>query len=118
MTSLHSCAILGILLAAPSVTAQGQESEIIDAQEADQARHLHFSAGLDYATDYYFRGIIQETNIAIWQPWAEIGIDLATFEDGSLSVGVHALLLGDNNETLNGGDDSEIYATVGVAVEF
>lgn len=40
------------------------------------AGRLSLDVGVDFATDYYFRGIIQETDDSIIQPYAEIGLNL------------------------------------------
>ena len=42
---------------------------------------LDLSAGVDVTTAYYFRGIIQENQGVIVQPYAQIGIDIAETDD-------------------------------------
>ena len=50
-------------------------------EQADQAAepntgNISLSAGFDVTTEYLFRGIFQEDQGAIVQPWFEIGVDL------------------------------------------
>src|SRR5687768_16373201 len=45
---------------------------------------VSLDVGVDFTTDYYFRGIIQETEDSIIQPYAEIGLNLYKGE-GSLN---------------------------------
>lgn len=45
---------------------------------------ISFSVGTDVVTEYYFRGIAQENQGFIAQPWAEFGIALYESEDGPL----------------------------------
>jgi hypothetical protein len=42
----------------------------------------------------------------------------AKFGAWEASAGVHVLLLGDSNETINGGDDNEVIATFGIGIGF
>ena len=44
---------------------------------------ISLDVGVDFATDYYFRGIIQETDDSIIQPYAEIGLNLYEGASGS-----------------------------------
>lgn len=46
------------------------------ATEADDESRLHFSAGVDFANAYYYRGIRQEDRGVMVQPWATLGIDI------------------------------------------
>lgn len=45
-----------------------------------------FSAGVDFASDYYFRGIIQETEGFIAQPWLDASLTLHESDAASVSV--------------------------------
>lgn len=56
------------------------------AQEEDVPSRLSFSMGADYTTQYYFRGIVQETDGFIIQPWFEVGVDLITRETWELDL--------------------------------
>lgn len=44
---------------------------------------LSLDVGVDFTTDYYFRGIIQETDDSIIQPYTEIGLNLYEGAKGS-----------------------------------
>jgi hypothetical protein len=44
---------------------------------------ISLNVGVDFATDYYFRGIIQETDDSIIQPYGEIGLKLYEGAPGS-----------------------------------
>lgn len=60
-----------------------------DAQaEPDKAgdeSRLHFSAGVDFANAYYYRGIRQEDRGVMVQPWATLGIDIYKTDDFTLT---------------------------------
>lgn len=47
---------------------------------------VSLDVGVDFTTDYYFRGIIQETEDSIIQPYAEIGLNLYEGEGGLNSI--------------------------------
>jgi hypothetical protein len=47
---------------------------------------VSLDVGVDFTTDYYFRGIIQETEDSIIQPHAEIGLKLYEGEGGLNSI--------------------------------
>ena len=59
---------------------------------SDIGEALSVSAGVDFATQYFFRGIFQENQGSIVQPWAELGVNLFEGEDTinsiDLSVGI------------------------------
>lgn len=66
--NLVAAAILSFVGAAPmSVYAQ---------DVGPNTGKLSFSAGVDFASEYYFRGIAQENQGFIAQPWAEVGLNL------------------------------------------
>lgn len=46
---------------------------LLDAPVETKARAVRGSIGLDFATAYWFRGILQEDQGVIAQPWAELG---------------------------------------------
>ena len=45
-----------------------------------------FSAGVDFVSDYYFRGIVQETEGFIAQPWLDASLTLHDGDGASVSV--------------------------------
>ncbi len=47
---------------------------------------IHLDLGVDWTSQYFFRGLIQEDNGFIIQPWAEVGVDLWEGEDASLGA--------------------------------
>jgi hypothetical protein len=53
--------------------------------ETNEGR-LSLNVGVDFTTDYYFRGIIQETDDSIIQPYAEIGLKLYEGTSGLNSI--------------------------------
>ena len=55
--------LVGSLTVAPATHAEGHNTGKIS-----------FSAGVDFTTEYYFRGIIQEDQGLISQPWMEASI--------------------------------------------
>ena len=56
------------------------------AQDAPNTGAISVSTGIDFATSYYFRGIVQETGGFIAQPYLEAGMSLYDGEDGSVSL--------------------------------
>ncbi len=62
-------AAAGLLFAAPAVHAGPNSGKI------------SFSMGMDFTTAYFFRGILQERNGFIWQPYGEVNINLYSDED-------------------------------------
>ena len=74
--NLASMALIAIALAglALPATARGEE-------QAD-GLSLSYSAGVDFVTQYFFRGILQEDAGFIAQPWAEVGANLYSGNEG------------------------------------
>lgn len=76
--------------------------------------------GLDITSAYYFRGILQENNGAIVQPWTEIGFAIADGDDQSPSINAHlgtwnSLHSAHTGSTGNGKDawyESDLYGGV------
>lgn len=60
----------------PSADEAGKPADAAPAAEADDESRLHFSAGVDFANAYYYRGIRQEDRGVMVQPWATLGIDI------------------------------------------
>ena len=99
--------------------AEAEEAELTAAAQDDMAANsgsLGFSAGVDFASDYYFRGIIQETGGFIAQP----------FLDASMSLGPVSITAGTWNSLHSAGDagfdgapeifyESDFYAGLGFA---
>jgi len=73
-------AITGGVLASPSqVNAQEEMDEV-------QGSAVAFSAGFDIVTDYYFRGLAQENEGFILQPYADLSVDIWSNEDFSVAL--------------------------------
>lgn len=68
--------LLALCLSAPCLWAGTNEGRI------------SLDVGVDVATDYYFRGIIQETEDSIVQPYAEIGLHLY---EGGKGAGLNSI---------------------------
>jgi len=65
--------LLALALAAPAV-----------AQEEEESSRFSGMFQLDWTNAYYFRGILQEREGLIFQPWAELYVNLYSSEDGFL----------------------------------
>ncbi|MCY4598760.1 MAG: hypothetical protein OXF27_02430 [Acidobacteria bacterium] len=53
---------------------------------AQNEGRVSVSAGIDFSSSYYFRGIVQETSGFIAQPYLEAGMSLFEGENGSVSL--------------------------------
>lgn len=99
--SLVAAAGLGLLVPAAAVADTVESPEIAvptdeviaepkpacDCDESPNQGRISLSAGLDVPTAYFFRGILQERDGGILQPYAELSIDLWENEAGqSLSL--------------------------------
>jgi len=73
-----SAIALSALLASPS-QVQAQE-------EGPNLGNVYMSTGFDVTTQYYFRGIFQENEGVIVQPWLDFGITLFEGEDVTIDV--------------------------------
>ena len=96
------------------------------AQDAPPANNgaVSLSGGVDLTTQYWFRGIAQENQGIILQPYAEIGFDLYSDDDLSVNLftGVwnsfHASGGFSGGSSVSGGTgwyESDIYAGIGFA---
>jgi hypothetical protein len=65
---------IGVLLSGLPFAAQAQEAS------PNQGK-ISFSGGVDYTTEYWFRGIAQENQGIIAQPYANVGVTLFEGED-------------------------------------
>jgi hypothetical protein len=80
---------LGLALFGMTASAMAQASDTEEiAPEAPNTGRLHLSFGAEYTNDYYFRGIIQEDDAVMVQPWAEILIDAVRAEEYTLGFKV------------------------------
>lgn len=83
--TLALAAVFGLMTAGATL-AHDPEAE--DAGP-NQGR-LSFSAGIDFTTHYFFRGIFQEDQGLIAQPWAEVGVNLYEGDQGINSIDLTA----------------------------
>lgn len=70
-------------------TAPAGETRADDAAAPPQptaADRIHVALDLTYTTQYFFRGLVQETDGLILQPSIEIGFDLVTNDNWSLAA--------------------------------
>ena len=82
MCRIPAVAIVAVALVPGAAAAQ-------DAAMPNSGK-VSLGAGIDFATDYYFRGIIQETGGFIAQPYLEAGLALYEADSGFQSVSVTA----------------------------
>jgi hypothetical protein len=78
-----------LLLGATEVVAQEKKEE--EKEKGPNTGRISISAGVDFPTDYYFRGIKQETAGAIIQPYGDLTFKLW---DGVPAFGNLALTIG------------------------
>ena len=76
-----------------------------------------FSTGVDFVTDYYFRGVIQETGGFITQPWLDASLTL--MDSDTASVSVTAGTWSSLHSAAEGGDpemwyETDFYASLGL----
>ncbi len=78
--------VLGTLLAFPPATAFAQDQEASD--DSVNTGGISIALGADVFSDYFFRGILQENQGVIFQPWADITFSLFESDTSSASVTV------------------------------
>ena len=93
-----------------------------DCDDSPNQGNVSLAAGVDVWTAYFFRGIMQERDGAIVQPWAEIGLNLWESDNGqSLSVvagtwnSVHSNKTGATNSPTNW-YESDAYAGLSIGL--
>lgn len=91
--------VRGAALAALLSVAYGATDATAQEEKGPNTGRIGIGAGVDLTTDYYFRGIIQETEDYIVQPYAELTFKLW---DGVPAFGNLALTVGTWN-SLHGG---------------
>lgn len=78
--------------AAQTTAVQGEEVEAVEEEEQDASRWSGM-VQFDFTNAYFFNGILNERADFIWQPWAELYLNLFSSDDGfirdvSLGFGV------------------------------
>lgn len=76
-------AILAAFVMTPLARAQEDPAAAPVAEESSLS--LSVSLGVDFTTQYWFRGIFQENQGLIAQPWAEIGLGFFESEEGPIN---------------------------------
>jgi len=69
---------------APSAPGTAAASTPAPVPPATDSSRLHLTAGVDFTNRYFFRGIVQERQGFISQPWAALNIDLVKNDDWTL----------------------------------
>lgn len=72
---------LGRCLAATVAAMSLTVAMPVHAEDAPNTGRISFSAGSDVTTAYFFRGILQERNGFIWQPYGEVNLNLYKYEE-------------------------------------
>ena len=99
------------------------ESEPVEKAEDSSVSRIHIDAGLTFASQYFWRGIIQESGGVIVQPSFQIGADLAEWDNGVAMTAVAGVWASfhDRETGATGTDsfvrswyESDFYAGVGV----
>ena len=96
------------------------------AQDGPNTGDLHFSGALDFANAYFFRGIRQEADGLIIQPYLDLGVGVyegeGTVKSLTLNVGTwnsahHNAVTGSQNpDNRKAWYESDLYATLGFGV--
>lgn len=125
-----AAAALGMSVFNPA-TASAQDAEVVEMGVVEEAPavntgNVSLSLGMDIYSKYYFRGIIQEDQGVIAQPWAEIGFALyeneeaAAFNSLSFSVGIwnsfHSEQTGANSAGPDIWYEADLYASIGFGI--
>ncbi|MEX2213287.1 MAG: TorF family putative porin [Phycisphaeraceae bacterium] len=80
--TMTAVAVLAAMALLPGIRAQAQE----EAAAADpNTGAISVTAGVDYISQYWFRGLAQENQGAIVQPYVDLGFNLYSAEEGPLS---------------------------------
>jgi hypothetical protein len=104
-------ALAGLLLSATQALAGPNTGKIA------------FSAGSDITTAYFFRGILQERNGFIWQPYGEVNINAYSDEEGVLTgitpfLGTWNSVHSENTLSSGSGPDNWYESDVYLGVKF
>lgn len=91
--AFRTCATLATFaLLAPSVRALAQEvTEVEEETTEEDASRWSGTVQFDFTNAYFFRGLLNERSDFIWQPWAELYLNLYSSDEGlirDVSVGI------------------------------
>lgn len=93
--------------------AQQPETEESTDQLLDR---VHLSIDLNFANQYFFRGIVQETEGFIFQPSLELGFDL--IENDSYSLGAYLGIWNSFHDQRTGATDTDEFVSSWYEVDF
>lgn len=88
MAAVAVALAIGAATVASPARAQDKPAEKPAAEERPNTGRVSVSIGADWATDYYFRGIVQETQDDIVQPYGSLSLRLWEGESGLTGVTV------------------------------
>ena len=94
--------LFGVHIVGVPVQAEG------DQEEGPNTGKIGFSGGNDISTHYFFRGILQEDQGFISQPWAEVGVHLLEADDTINSVGLVVGIWNSIHDEQTGADDADV----------
>ena len=87
--SIYLAALLATLpawRAGAQATAAGEEVEVeveeVEEEKSGPGSRISGTVQFDFTNAYYFRGILNERASFIWQPWAELYLNLYGSDDG------------------------------------
>jgi len=116
--TLFAAALAAGLTATPAAFAQEEST-------GPNLGRISFSVGNDFVTQYYFRGLAQENQGFITQPWAEVGVNLYEGAEGDFfnsldfNIGVwNSIHTGPSGEDLAGDPHYELDFYTGASVTF
>ena len=69
-----------------SCTVLAQDNPSFEERAAARAAAFHGSLGLDFTSQYFFRGILQENQGIIAQPWINLSMDMLEESDTGLQT--------------------------------
>jgi len=81
--------VMAVLFAAALTTTSDLMAQDADSTKEEESVGSAFSVslGVDYTTHYFFRGILQEDQDSIIQPYAELGVELYSGDGALTSLG-------------------------------
>lgn len=113
---------ISLLLSAPAL-AQSEANDATPDPTQSESR-FSFTIGVDYTSQYFFRGIVQEDNGFIIQPYTELGFSLIDHDDWAVDLfaGTWSSIHSETstaaaNATLSSYYELDLYAGISVGVD-